>query len=713
MKQAALRMDKSHILVTGKAGVGKTTVIRMLQKGWIDGTIFHPGNQPPLILELPITDITNQNDPTILKERIKAAQSIAQKLDRHVFLFIDEAHVSTKISRNSIKSFLSKSLKDSRVHFIWATTSSESREFLSDSAFMRRWTEIFIPEFTNEQAINTIRVAYFKKWQNEHARNGISLREISDEAFQLAVKYANFEQPHAGNPTGLKEILEGTIIYRLSELERKEKEGVSLSADERNFVIQPSDLRNYLTFRLGMKLVPGDPKFEEKFSDLWKKFEDNYVGNEGFKNSELERLKNFFGSFHRTKMDAELMFGPPGSGKSYVPEKVAEIFFDTKPLILSCAEYSEGGLGLNKMIGSPTGTVGSEEQRSVLTKYIKDHPRGGVIVLEEADLAHQDVFNFLVNWFSSKKFTDGLGQEWNTERFLIYLTTNVGQDLVIANDGKGTKVTWEELETRVKNITSDVSREGKIVREVKPAILNQLFDTFISKVSADSSPQKDTSVAQQEGVKLKRRIKGAYILPPTLDNLKEAALRTVINRKNDYVKEYGLTLNISEEDVLRLLDLKSFTFEQGYSFVESQLDARLFTHITSFLGSKKQVNLNVSLGHEVITYGRKKVQGLVLNLSDENRTESYSLGTNIPNANNPWFNNEQIMKRIQDFPIAMSTKIMNKQAQISKLHDMIRAKALNWKNHIVWTDLGTSGNGKTELGFTSCGIYIWHPKRRI
>lgn len=375
MTQGLSREVKSHLLLTGKAGVGKTTTIEILFSHWLLGKAPFPGKELPVIFEMLITDISDPSNPTQIKQRIKAANDLAKVLDRRIILFFDEAHIATKMTKNALKSFLTKIAGDySHVHLIWATTSQESRSFLDDSAFSRRWVEVHIPEFNKEKTLEAVKVSFVPRWIKRHSTSQLRFTGVSLDAMKLGYRYASLEQPHAGNPTGIRELLEGAVIFRKRQIENS---GEPIET----FELQPEDIRNYLRFTKDIKLLPGSPSFDADFEKLWQSFKESYVGNDVFVTSQKQKLRQHFSSLSPHKLYATILAGPPGGGKSYFTDKMAEVFFETKPLVLNGGDYSEGGLGLNKITGSPPGTVGSEQQRSVFTKYIKENPSGGVIVI--------------------------------------------------------------------------------------------------------------------------------------------------------------------------------------------------------------------------------------------------------------------------------------------------------------------------------------------
>jgi len=699
--QALLRIEKGHVLLTGKAGVGKTTILKMLSDSWFQGKIPFRGSEPPIILELTITDVTNPQDPTIIKGRIAAAQLLAQALNRHVILFIDEAHISTAMTRNAIKNFLTKEIGtvDNRVQFVWATTSTESRTFLSDSAFSRRWVEIDITEFAIREAIETVKRSHIQKWRREHTRGNIAFTEISDEAFEFAAKYARTEQKHAGNPTGIKELLEGSIIYRMRELEREAQDKKSLSADERNFTLEVQDIRNYMSFQLGLKLIPGDKNFDAKFAEIWRQVEQDYVGNEGLLHSQRKLMYQHFAIMKPEKMLTQVLLGPPGGGKTYLANVISNRFFNTDALIINMAEYSEGGLSKNTLISSPSGTRDSDEPGRLID-YIRKNPLGGVVILDEADLGHKDILDLFVGMITNKQVSDGLGRVYNTERFLVYLTSNVGQDRMINREAKGKAISWEDVEMRRHAITTEIVVDGKRITVVRPDVTKTAFEDFVKKINQHSNPMADSTLAAQDGEKLKRRMHVHYVLPPTQEDLKEAARRLVNKWVQEVKLEHRITIKISDETVDRILDLKGYRFEEGFDYVNKQFDERLKALMTPYLSQRGQT-LTVSVGTEKVPFGKRQLEGFTLQVEGSGMKQSHSLGVSMPASNNPWFMNDDITKRIQNFPIEMSKRIQGQDQQIATVYEMLRQKRLNWDSRIVFTQIGTSGNGKTEFGYSA------------
>jgi hypothetical protein len=222
MIDALSKIEKGHVLLTGKAGVGKTTILQILSDAFVQGKLSIHDEKPPIILELPITKIMNQLESD---EAIANARLLSDALRRRVILYVDEAHVSSNIVRQTLKGYLTRMVHDignkPGVNLVWSTTSSEARDFFNDSAFSRRWSMVHVDEFDRDNTIKLIKKSSVPMWKKEHHKSGVTFDGIEEDAFDYAYRFGPMEQRHAGNPTGTKELLEAAITRRMNDLAEK------------------------------------------------------------------------------------------------------------------------------------------------------------------------------------------------------------------------------------------------------------------------------------------------------------------------------------------------------------------------------------------------------------------------------------------------------------------------------------------------------------
>jgi ATP-dependent Clp protease ATP-binding subunit ClpA len=690
------RGQKQHFLLVGKAGVGKTTIIKMLQYEFLKGQKRIWDEKPPIFIEVPITALTNPTDPSAIRNFLDAAVRISTAKDRRIILFADEAHVATNMAQNAMKAFLTEVIENipqtAKVNVALATTSGESRKFDDDSAFQRRFAVVQVPEFSREQVIGMIQKTNIPKWIRDHKKASYSFNgNITPEAYDYAYRY-RYQEQRSGE-TGTAELLEGAIVAKLN----RDTDSVRTSKPKQgSFSIDVEDIQKYLRDKFRMDLIPGAHDFEANFKKKWDAFEVDYTGQEGAKALIKQKLRSHFGQLVHDNVSAIVAFGPPGAGKSYGAEKIAEHFFNNAVVTLNGAEYKNGGLELNKLIGSPPGTVGSEDRRSILTKALKENPNGFILKIEEADYLHRDVIQFLTNFISNKKFTDGLGHEWDTSNVFIWMNSNIGQDEMIPTDSRN-KMDWTQYNIRKSSLTESQVIEGKAVEVARPERVEKIFDQFIETVVTKSGPSEDGNEIAQEANKQKRRYTPIYILPPDKAELVQAAENRVRQQIETIKREYGITLVIPQDVIEKAIDLDHYDFEKGYSYVVNQLATKVFDHLTPFL-HMRGTTITAQIDDSKVTVNLREVPSQNLKILVNGKVERVaSLGAVDKSENNPWGSSPEMMKRIQNFPREMRNYIKGNGAIIQGMNRALKDKAFNWNRQVVFTLLGTSGNGKTEM----------------
>ena len=675
------RLEKGHILITGKAGVGKTTILKMLQDKLIQGEIFIADEAAPIILELPITDITNEQDPTVLKSKINAAALLAEKLDRRVILYVDEAHVATKINKNSIKGFLTEKLNIKNLHFVWSTTSNESKAFLKDKAFARRWVKVHASEFSEAESIELVKQSFLSQWRKHHQLNGVQFHSISEKAFEFAARHYRFEQPDAANPTGMKEFLEGAIARKKRVLAQKGEKG--------KFSVELKDLRDYLKSRAKMELIPGDEDFDKIFNEKWAALTEDYVGNEYYLYQLRKDLYSFFSTFKRNKVPSFINFGAPGVGKSYILELVSKHFFGGGLLILNAAEYKNGGLEVNKLIDPPPGTVGYDENGGELSTALKENPVL-LIGIEEGDYMHQDFVQLFTNIISNQEVKDSHGITYKADQVMIMVNSNKGQEFMVAPNNKN-KMNWEQFQIRKSGLVEKVDIGGVLYEKPKPEILNDIFDDYFKTIVTNSNKGEDTALASQEAVKQKRRYKARYVLSPDRGDLIKAAKNRIKKLRREFMLDFEVEINLSEEHAEKLLELDKYDFNQAYTYVDHMINDRVFDPLKKFVNQEGAV-LNIDFNFENPRNTVMIVEG------NQGISESIPLGEVSLKKKSPWASSETMLKRIRNLTGLMKPQLLGMDHVIKGLQATLKSKVIDWNTKTTQVLVGTTGNGKTETG---------------
>ena len=680
--QALKRTEKSHVLLNGKTGVRKSTILKILQDAFVKAEIsVRPDESSPIFLELSITDVTNNNDPTVITEKIKLAQRLSQIIHRRIILYIDEGSSIARLTRNVLKPFLSE--PNSKVHFIISTTSEESRALLDDNAFKRRFVEIHVRELNLEETIALINSSYLEFWKEHHP----GLKGISKRAYFFADKYARFEQsqPHVTNPTRMQEFLERAIIYRTAQ-----NPGL-------RFELSVDDLHDYLRSNLNIKLIPGDAGFNTKLESMLEEFNRRYIGQEGFKFKIQDEIKSFFFNLRPSVMATWVLLGPSGADKTYFSEIFAEVFFNGALLKINADEYQEQGLALNKLIGFPKRTVGLEEQiRSILIKFIKDNPSGGVIVFEKADYLHPDVFWFLSSMITDKGFQDRLGVFYDTSNFVIVITSNAGQDYLIPLKS------WGEYSLRRGNIVETEIVNGRRFEVVKSDIKNEAFERVIRKIfekyTHSRIPNHMDDLVAGETRRQQRSMKLFYVLGPTREELKSVGQDSLERFRLRMKVDYNIDLSFQDGLLEKMLRFEEFEFEKGFSYVEERLEDKLYRIIKGFSDRKNSL-IEVSIIEEDLHLSngrRSKSDTIAITINNEERHE-FDLGVIEPASENQWRQNQVIREKIRNFTRLMNEHLYGSDLEISEMKQLLKLKLGNWDTRVVMSLIGTTGNGKIEF----------------
>jgi ATP-dependent Clp protease ATP-binding subunit ClpA len=160
-----------------------------------------------------------------------------------------------------------------------------------------------------------------------------------------------------------------------------------------------------------------------------------------------------------------LFLGPTGTGKTYLPKLLAEFLFDDKNAMvrLDMSEFMESH-SVAKMIGAPPGYVGYEEG-GLLTEAVRRKPFS-VVLLDEVEKAHPDVFNIMLQLLDDGRLTDGQGRTVNFSNTLVVLTSNYAADKILDADREGREVDMEEV-------------RGFLFSKFRPEFLNRLNEIII------------------------------------------------------------------------------------------------------------------------------------------------------------------------------------------------------------------------------------------
>ncbi len=413
--QILSRRRKNNPLFVGQAGVGKTAIAEGIAKKIVDGQVpevLSDASIYALDIGVLIAGTKYRGD---FEKRLKAVLSDLQNID-HSILFIDEIH--TMIGAGSVSggaldasNLLKPALADGSLKCMGSTTYEEYRKiFEKDHALARRFQKIDIEEPSVDDTIKILQG--LKKHYQDHHQVKYSKAALTSAA-ELSHRYMSDKRLPDKAIDVIDEV--GALQQVLPKSKRKTNIGVG---DIEDIVAKLA--------RIPSKQVSSDDK------SLLKNLEaDLKLGVFG-QDSAVESLstaiklsRSGLGPADKP-MGAFLFAGPTGVGKTEICKQLARIM-GVKLLRFDMSEYMERH-SISKLIGSPPGYVGYDEG-GLLTEAVNSNPYA-VLLLDEIEKAHPDIFNLLLQVMDNGKLTDANGREIDFRNVILVMTSNVGAQTI-------------------------------------------------------------------------------------------------------------------------------------------------------------------------------------------------------------------------------------------------------------------------------------------
>ena len=551
--QILSRRTKNNPCIIGEPGVGKTAIVEAIAERIVEGSV------PDTIRGKRVVTIDLSAMVAGTKYRGEFEERIKRTLDEviksgNVLLFIDELH--TIIGAGGAEgtldasNILKPSLARGELQLIGATTREEYRKRIEkDSALERRFQPVVVEEPSEEESVLILK-GLREKYEDHHKVR------ITDEAIEAAVKLSARYINDRYLPDKAVDLMdEAASKARLSvfttkpesaELERKiikleeEKENAikneaydkaSLIKKEQNKLrMKLSELKLAEEQKKQQKVhVIGEEEIAEVVAD-WTKIPVNKL-----KQAETDRLIRLEAVLHervigqeeavvavakairrgRVGFNAEgrpigsfLFLGPTGVGKTELSKALAEAMFGSEESMIriDMSEYMEKH-SVSKMIGSPPGYIGHDEGGQ-LSEKVRRNPYS-VILLDEIEKAHPDVFNILLQVLDDGRITDSQGRVVNFKNTVIIMTSNVGAQRIITPKKLGFK-TDENKETDYKLMKEGVMEEVK--KLFKPEFINRIDEIIVFHPLTEKELKKIVKIMlkglagrakEQMGLKLK------------------------------------------------------------------------------------------------------------------------------------------------------------------------------------------------------------------
>ena len=551
--QILSRRTKNNPCIIGEPGVGKTAIAEGLAQRIVEGSV------PDVIRGKCVVTLDMSGMVAGSKYRGEFEERIKRVVDEviksgNVLLFIDEMHtiIGAGGAEGSLdaSNILKPSLARGELQVIGATTREEYRKRIEkDAALERRFQPVVIEEPSEEESVLILK-GLREKYEDHHKVR------ITDEALEAAVKLSARYINDRYLPDKAVDLMDeaaskarlmvfdskpqsAELEKRISELETEKENAIKNEAYDKASNLKKE--QNKLRQKLSELRLLEEQKKQQKvlvvdYDEIagvvadWTKIPVNKL-----KQAETDRLIKLEAVLHERVIGQDeavvavskairrgrvgfnvadrpigsfLFLGPTGVGKTELSKALAEAMFGSENSMIrvDMSEYMEKH-SVSKMIGSPPGYVGHEEGGQ-LSEKVRQNPYS-VILFDEIEKAHPDVFNILLQVLDDGRITDSQGRMVSFKNTIIIMTSNAGAQRIITPKKLGFKAE-ENKEADYKLMKDGVMEEVK--RIFKPEFLNRIDETIVFHTLSENELKKivrimlkglATRAKEQMGLKLK------------------------------------------------------------------------------------------------------------------------------------------------------------------------------------------------------------------
>ncbi len=517
--QILSRRMKNNPCLTGEPGVGKTAIIEGLASLIVSGDVPESiAGKRIVTLDL-AGMVAGSKYRGEFEERIKRVIDEVRQ-DKNIILFVDEVHtlIGAGGAEGSMdaSNILKPALSRGEVQMIGATTTAEYRKYIEkDAALERRFQPVDVEEPTKEEAKQIL--MGLKHCYEEH--HGLDITEEAvNAAVELSVRYINdrylpdkaidlideassrkrlnflsIGSAKSKLQITLKELdkeIEALIISGdIDEARQKRKERDDIldkeakrseskkSKKKQALYLSEADVAEVVSMWTKIPVSRLEEKESKRLIKLDKELHKRVIGQDEAVDAVAKAVKRGRVGLKDPKrpIGSFLFLGPTGVGKTELSKALSEaVFGDEKSMIrVDMSEYMEKH-SVSKMIGSPPGYVGFDEGGQ-LSEKVRKHPYS-VILFDEIEKAHPDVFNILLQVLDDGHITDSHGRKVNFKDTIIIMTSNAGAQSIIEPKRLGFNAT-ENPDADHKKMKEGVMEEVK--RIFKPEFLNRIDETIV------------------------------------------------------------------------------------------------------------------------------------------------------------------------------------------------------------------------------------------
>lgn len=522
--QILSRRTKNNPLLLGDAGVGKTAIVEGLARRIVEGEVPAPlAGRRILALDLSLL-VAGTKYRGQFEERLKGLLKELRQ-NPEIIVFIDEIHslIGTGSAEGSLDAanILKPALSRGEITCIGATTVQEYRKYVErDRALSRRFQPVTIQQPTEDETV-TILEGVKSRYEEFH---GV---RYADRAIEAAVSYAGRYLPDRAFPDKAIDVLDeagarvklrrSTSTISVREVEKKMarivssmKDAISRKDFERAVELREEELRlreelavlekTQESIEESVEVLQGDieavisswtgipvTSIKEDEADRLRRMEEILRQRVVGQDSAIEALAR---AIRRSRLGLTkpgrpigsfIFLGPSGVGKTEVARQLARFLFqDPQHLVrFDMSEYMEKHT-VSRLIGSPPGYVGFEEGGQ-LSEQIRRNPYS-VILLDEIEKAHPDIYNLLLQVLDDGRLTDNYGNSVDFSNSIIIMTSNLGSQHMI----RDSRVGFGSDESMARGEMNEII-DRELRRHFRPEFLNRLDDIIVFEPLGEES----------------------------------------------------------------------------------------------------------------------------------------------------------------------------------------------------------------------------------
>jgi ATP-dependent Clp protease ATP-binding subunit ClpC len=518
--QILSRKKKNNAVIVGDAGVGKSALVEKLALMIVKGEC--PTNLlDKRIMSLDLTSlVAGTKYRGQFEERIKAILNELQS-EPNVIVFIDELHTMVGAGNASgsmdAANILKPALARGEMQCIGATTFDEFKKHIEkDGALVRRFQKIILKEPTigeTTQILDNLKSSY-ETFHKVHYDEGvietivklsdryITDRQFPDKAIDVMDELGSDKKINTKIPDSIEKLKKESdeIKERKIQVVRSQnyEQAAKLRDEERKVIaklddeklkwqekqkdnktpISVDDVYSIISQMTGVPISKLDSRETENLLKIDERLKSKVIGQDeaiGIISKAIKR--NRVGIKDANKPIGSFIFlGSTGVGKTYLAKSIAEILFGDpeKVVRVDMSEFMEKH-NVSRLIGSPPGYVGYDEGGQ-LTEKIKNNPFS-VVLFDEIEKAHKDVFNILLQILDEGHLTDSFGRKVNFTNTIIIMTSNIGAKKV-SDFGGGVGFTTSSSETQKYEVRKSIIQKS-LKQQFNPEFLNRIDDVIL------------------------------------------------------------------------------------------------------------------------------------------------------------------------------------------------------------------------------------------